>query len=253
VNDRLPTCVRPEPALLRMPAAESAVGATAERHSGTEAMTGHRDVGGAPPGVLHSDPVRVILGEPASNFRTSLVADLARRPELEVVAVGTSAGMVRACASRQPDVALVADDLPLEGGVRTIERLVAAAPEVLVVMWTDTPDGDARTTLFLIADNMERIRSRVRQLLGKSAWAENPPSRTRRLISNVRIREKEGDTICVTANFVVYRMRFELVDTYVGRYEYTLVWRDGTLKIRHRRAILDLEALRPHGKVSIIL
>ena len=100
---------------------------------------------------------------------------------------------------------------------------------------------------------MERIRSRVRQLLGKSAWAENPPSRTRRLISNVRIREREGDTIRVTANFVVYRMRFELVDTYVGRYEYTLVRRDGGLKIQHRRAILDLEALRPHGKVSIIL
>jgi p-cumate 2,3-dioxygenase subunit beta len=118
---------------------------------------------------------------------------------------------------------------------------------------TDTPDGDARTTLFIIADNMERIRSRVHQLLGKSAWAENPPSRTRRLISNVRIREVEGETIRVTANFAVYRMRFEQVDTYIGRYEYTLVWRDGALKIRHRRAILDLEALRPHGKVSIIL
>jgi p-cumate 2,3-dioxygenase beta subunit len=118
---------------------------------------------------------------------------------------------------------------------------------------TDTPDGDARTTLFIIADNMERIRSRVHQLLGKSAWAENPPSRTRRLISNVRIREVEGETIRVTANFAVYRMRFEQVDTYIWRYEYTLVWRDGALKIRHRRAILDLEALRPHGKVSIIL
>jgi p-cumate 2,3-dioxygenase beta subunit len=118
---------------------------------------------------------------------------------------------------------------------------------------TDMPEGDSRTTLFIIADNIERIRSRVHQLLGKSAWAENPPSRTRRLISNVRIREVEGDTIRVTANFVVYRMRFELMDTYVGRYEYTLVRRDGVLKIRQRRAILDLEALRPHGKVSIIL
>jgi p-cumate 2,3-dioxygenase beta subunit len=118
---------------------------------------------------------------------------------------------------------------------------------------TDLPDGEAHTTLFLIADNMERIRSRVKQLLGKSAWAEHPPSRTRRLISNVRIREVAGETIRVTANFVVYRMRFEQVDTYIGRYEYTLVWRNGALKIRHRRAILDLEALRPHGKVSIIL
>jgi p-cumate 2,3-dioxygenase beta subunit len=118
---------------------------------------------------------------------------------------------------------------------------------------TDLPDGEAHNTLFLIADNMERIRSRVKQLLGKSAWAEHPPSRTRRLISNVRIREVAGESIRVTANFVVYRMRFEQVDTYIGRYEYTLVRSNGALKIRQRRAILDLEALRPHGKVSIIL
>ena len=118
---------------------------------------------------------------------------------------------------------------------------------------TDVPEGDAKRTLFLIADDALRVHSRVRQLLGKSAWAENPRSRTRRLISNVRIRETDGETIRVTANFVVYRMRMDQVDTYVGRYEYTLVHRDGQLKIRERKAILDLEALRPHGKVSFIL
>jgi p-cumate 2,3-dioxygenase beta subunit len=118
---------------------------------------------------------------------------------------------------------------------------------------TDVPEGDAKSTLFLIADDALRVHSRVRQLLGKSAWAENPRSRTRRLISNVRIRETDGETIRVTANFVVYRMRMDQVDTYVGRYEYTFVHRDGQLKIRERKAILDLEALRPHGKVSFIL
>ena len=73
------------------------------------------------------------------------------------------------------------------------------------------------------------------------------------MISNVRVRQGEGEAIYVTANFVVYRLRFEQMDTYVGRYEYTLVQRDGRLKIRARKAILDLEALRPHGKVSFIL
>lgn len=118
---------------------------------------------------------------------------------------------------------------------------------------TDLPDGTPEHTLFLIADNAVRLRSRVEQLCGRFAWAENPPSRTRRLITNVRIRERDGDSIRITANFVVYRMRYELVDTYIGRYEYTLVQRQGELKIKHRKAILDLEALRPHGKVSIIL
>jgi p-cumate 2,3-dioxygenase beta subunit len=118
---------------------------------------------------------------------------------------------------------------------------------------TDVPDGDAKDTLFLIADDALRVRSRVKQLLGKSAWAENPHSRTRRLISNVRIREANGETVRIAANFIVYRMRLDQVDTYVGRYEYILVQREGQLKIRERKAILDLEALRPQGKVSIIL
>jgi p-cumate 2,3-dioxygenase subunit beta len=118
---------------------------------------------------------------------------------------------------------------------------------------TDMPDGDPHTTLSLIADDKTRIRSRVAQLLGKSAWAENPPSRTRRMISNVRVRQIDGEAMDVSANFVVYRLRFEQMDTYVGRYEYILVPRDGRLKIRARKAILDLEALRPHGKVSFIL
>ena len=118
---------------------------------------------------------------------------------------------------------------------------------------TDAPDGDSRSTLFIVADNAERLHMRVEQLLGKSAWAENPKSRTRRMISNVRIREVNGDSLKITANFVVYRMRSGHIDTYIGRYEHTLVQHDGALKIRYRRAILDLEALQPHGKVSIIL
>lgn len=118
---------------------------------------------------------------------------------------------------------------------------------------TDMPDGDHKSALFIVADDIVRIRSRVKQLSGRFAHAEHPHSRTRRLISNVRIRGVEGDTIRVTANFAVYRMRLEQLDVYVGRYEHVLVWKDGKLKIRERRAILDLDSLRPQGKVSIIL
>ena len=118
---------------------------------------------------------------------------------------------------------------------------------------TDSPDGNPSDTLFLIADDAVRLHSRVKQLMGKSAHAETPHSRTRRLITNVRVLGADGENICVTANFVVYRMRFETVDAYVGHYEFKLVRREGALKIRERKAVLDLEVLRPHGKVSIIL
>ena len=118
---------------------------------------------------------------------------------------------------------------------------------------TDVPEGDARNTLFIIADDALRIRSRVKQLLGKSAWAENPPSRTRRMITNVRVLGVEHENIIICANFTVHRMRYESVDTYIGHYNYKLVRRAGELRIRERRAILDNEALRPHGKISFIL
>jgi p-cumate 2,3-dioxygenase beta subunit len=118
---------------------------------------------------------------------------------------------------------------------------------------TDVPEGDARNTLFIIADDAVRIRSRVKQLLGKSAWAESPHSRTRRMISNVRVLGADGDRILATANFAVYRMRYESVDTYIGRYDYKLVRVGKELKIKERRAVLDNEALRPHGKISFIL
>ena len=118
---------------------------------------------------------------------------------------------------------------------------------------TDVPDGDARNTLFIIADDAMRIRSRVKQLLGKTAWAENPHSRTRRMIANVRVLGAEGENILVSANFAVHRMRYESVDTYIGHYEYKLIRYGESLKIRERRVILDNEALRPHGKISFIL
>src|SRR5206468_8127234 len=118
---------------------------------------------------------------------------------------------------------------------------------------TDVPDAEPDNTLFLIDDDAARLRSRVEQLLGKSTWSENPHSRTRRLLANVRIRRTEGARAWVTVNFAVYRMRTNRVATYVGRYEYVLERRREGLRIQERRAILDLESLRDVGKISFIL
>ncbi len=69
----------------------------------------------------------------------------------------------------------------------------------------------------------------------------------------MRVLGTADDAILVTANFAIHRMRYESVDTYIGHYDYKLVRSGQELKIRERRAILDNEALRPHGKISFIL
>ncbi len=118
---------------------------------------------------------------------------------------------------------------------------------------TDTPEADPRKSLAIINDDMARLRGRVERLKSRHAHREFPWSRTRRFVTNVRVKDVVGDEIHVTASFLVYRIRSGHVDPLIGRYEYTLRRVDGTLKVAYRKAVLDLEALRPHGTVSIIL
>ncbi len=118
---------------------------------------------------------------------------------------------------------------------------------------TDTPKADPRETLGLISDDMTRLRARVERLKSRHAHREFPWSRTRRLITNVRITRVVGDEIFVSTSFLVYRVRSGHVDPLIGSYEYTLRRVDGSLKVAFRKAMLDLEALRPHGTISIIL
>ena len=116
----------------------------------------------------------------------------------------------------------------------------------------DRPESDPRGTLFTIADDIARIRSRVTRLKDRNAHAEFPPSRTRRLITNVRITQQ--DPLRVEANFAVYRHRsHEDVRQYVGRYRYLLRRERGRLRIAGREAILDAMELASLGTVSFIL
>ena len=71
----------------------------------------------------------------------------------------------------------------------------------------DKPDADHRFTLFTIADDIVRLRERVIRLKDPNCHAEYPPSRTRRLITNVRILAHTNDEVMVSANFAVYRLR----------------------------------------------
>ncbi len=116
----------------------------------------------------------------------------------------------------------------------------------------DRPDADPRGTLFTIADDIARIRARVTRLKDRNAHAEFPPSRTRRLITNVRIVER--NPLRVEANFVVYRYRRnEDVREFVGRYRFVLKMVDGKMKIAAREAVLDAQELASLGAVSFIL
>jgi p-cumate 2,3-dioxygenase beta subunit len=118
----------------------------------------------------------------------------------------------------------------------------------------DQLESDHRSTLFLVADDRERIRQRIIRVLDPNCHAEFPKSRTRRMIANVRIVAAEGDVVTVAANFVCYRFRrYERIREYVGSYRYILRrTRDG-LRIKERRVLIDAHELGNLGSVSFIL
>jgi p-cumate 2,3-dioxygenase subunit beta len=122
-----------------------------------------------------------------------------------------------------------------------------------VVPGTGDPDADPKSALVLIDDDRERLGWRVKRLLGGHAHREFPWSRTRRLVSNVRVERVENGVLRAAAAFTVWRFRHGNADPFVGRSEYRLVERDGRLAIVSKRAVLDHEALTPNGALSFLL
>jgi len=119
---------------------------------------------------------------------------------------------------------------------------------------TDKPEASHEDALFIIADDAVRLKERVIRLKDPSCHVEYPPSRTRRLVTNVRVSDRPDGSIGVKANFVVYRnRRGGDKRAFTGEYRYVLHRQDGELRIHERRAVLDAEELGELGSVSFIL
>jgi len=122
--------------------------------------------------------------------------------------------------------------------------------EVPTTDWKGEPASGAG---YFVCDDWDLIQARVKRLKSRKAHAENPHSRTHRLVSNVRLYEADGGLLRVTASFVIHRARDGQFDPYVGRYDHLLVVDDDGLRFQLRRAILGHELLRPGGRLSFIL
>ena len=106
---------------------------------------------------------------------------------------------------------------------------------------------------FYFDDTKETLRVRIERLYSKTAWAEMPPSRTRRLVSNIRLKKNDGGEMEVHSNFIVYRTRMEKdEDFFVGTRKDVLRRIDGGFKIARRTIILD-QAVLAAKNISIFL
>ncbi|MEE9146070.1 MAG: 3-phenylpropionate/cinnamic acid dioxygenase subunit beta [Candidatus Tectomicrobia bacterium] len=99
--------------------------------------------------------------------------------------------------------------------------------------------------LALLDEDKQSLRMRIARLETGMAWAEDPPSRTCHLITNIEVEDGEvSSRLSVYSAFIVYRNRGETEqDVFVGRREDTLRQIDGAWKIARRKIILNQSVL----------
>jgi biphenyl 2,3-dioxygenase beta subunit len=89
-------------------------------------------------------------------------------------------------------------------------------------------------------DDRAMLEMRVKKLEAGSAWSEDPPSRSRHFVSNVRILGVEGHEITVEVCFHLYRTRLNSeVGGWVGRRIDVLRRVEDCFRLAKRHIFLD--------------
>jgi 3-phenylpropionate/cinnamic acid dioxygenase small subunit len=94
-------------------------------------------------------------------------------------------------------------------------------------------------------ENRKMLEVRVDKQTSGYAWSEDPPSRTRHCVTNVRVLRREGDEVVAACNIVVYRSRLDTdEDWWVGRRIDRLRNVEGRWKLARREIYLDQTVLK---------
>ncbi len=106
-------------------------------------------------------------------------------------------------------------------------------------------DRDVMRTMMHFDDNYSSILMRTGRL-AKSAWAEDPPSRTRRFVTNTRVAECDAaGEYEVSSYLYVERSRFDVAHNETLSAERRDIWRlvGGAYKLARREIIVDQATL----------
>lgn len=161
-----------------------------------------------------SDPAHVAVVD-FLMFEAELLDDLAERRWLEE------------CVSRD-----VVYQLPLR---QTVER---------------SRGNGVAAGLYHLNENYGSLNSKVKRNETDYAWAEDPPSRVRHFVTNVRVRRgREEGTLAVRSNILIYRTRQDQTTPQLlsGERHDVLREEDGKLRLLRRSTVLDLTVIGTHN------
>ena len=129
-------------------------------------------------------------------------------------------------------------------GAMLAEDLIYQAP-IRLTRTGPNRDRDVMRTMFHFDDDYASVMARMGRLT-KSAWAEDPPSRCRRFVTNVRVAEREtAGEYEIVSYLLIERNRGDNPENERMTAERRDVWRevDGAYKLARREIIVDQSVL----------
>jgi len=100
-------------------------------------------------------------------------------------------------------------------------------------------DGvDPNREIALVYDNFAKMRDRIGRLATGVAHAQSPPSKTRRLVSNVQIESAVENAATIHSAFILYELRRGKERIFAGRYEHRMRYEAGSWKIAGKKVVL---------------
>ncbi|WP_068070578.1 aromatic-ring-hydroxylating dioxygenase subunit beta [Novosphingobium lentum] len=143
------------------------------------------------------------------------------------------------------DEAAALDERRFDDWVAMLEQDLLYTAPVRLTRSGPNKDRDVMRTMMHFDDNYQSILMRTGRL-SKSAWAEDPPSRTRRFVTNTRVAECEAaGEYEVSSYLYVERSRFDNPHNETLSAERRDIWRvvDGAYKLARREIIVDQSTL----------
>jgi len=106
--------------------------------------------------------------------------------------------------------------------------------------WSVERELECDDALALIDDDLAALQLRVARLQTGMAWAETPPSMTRRLVSNVMLLDTDADgSLSVVSTLFLAKNRSEGRALFTAERRDRLVIRGDDFRLRERFVVLD--------------
>ena len=109
-----------------------------------------------------------------------------------------------------------------------------------ICYWVPTSENetDPGQQISIIYDDRKRLEGRIKRLASGYAFAQDPKSRMRRVISNVEIDEAVDGTVTTWSNFALGEFRRGKQDIFVGRTMHKLRPEGDSFKILLKKVLL---------------